>query len=115
MEEPEYMPLMTVVDSGESEGDIGKPLPRYHHTNGYPTLTLWTTIVVSLVAILSGIVLYNDVAPIRDLDVDLYDPRLVASLRKLEPYPNLELREKIQKTKASMYISKLVDMHIDII
>lgn len=98
------MPLVTAVDGGEEE-NIGEGLPFHPRriTSEYPA-TLWMSIAVSLLSLLSGIMLYNNMAPVGD--GELYDPRSVTSLRKLAPYPNLDLKDKIQKTKGSMYLSR---------
>ncbi|KAH7927402.1 hypothetical protein BV22DRAFT_1031891 [Leucogyrophana mollusca] len=92
-----YLPLLS--RSGE-DGDVSPEIVPYKTNAQGPTSStaLYVTLAVSFVSILSAIFLHTATSP-RTV-VDISDPRFLASLRKVTPYPNLEHLNEVTKLKS---------------
>lgn len=94
----EYMPLRTGKDEAGDDEAFGSTLNETEKRSN-SSLSFWLTIVFSVFSIASALALHANVAS--NAPLNLQDPKSLATLKKLAPYPNLNQTNKIKGTKSS--------------
>lgn len=110
-----YTPLQTTVNTDEDfrDPDLYPTDENLQKTQyNFNSFGFWVTLLISGLSLLSSIALNISIPSIQPFSVNTTN---ITSLRKLTPYPNLEMATKLTRHKNSWFtlISvKLIDVHL---
>ncbi|KAF7974607.1 hypothetical protein HWV62_11570, partial [Athelia sp. TMB] len=106
----EYVPLRAdaelATDDGFGESPRGSRSPIYAYSNGTnkeSSLSFWLTVIFSVLSISSALALHANIVSADYGTKNWADPRDLATLKKLTPYPNIQTVPKIKHTMGMPY------------